>query len=113
MSNSDKSLNQQIFRQISIHTPATMEEIEEVFKKVLSIDDTIHVINQSIALGISPFDYINERGTIKVVKKTLRDEFAMAALTSIYRKYGTIESTVSESYKIADAMLEERSKKKK
>ena len=42
-------------------------------------------------------------------KKTLRDEFAMAALIGLLYTYGTTKS-IEEAYGIADAMMQERRK---
>ena len=42
-------------------------------------------------------------------KKTLRDEFAMAALIGVIYTYGTTDAA-EEAYALADAMMKERSK---
>lgn len=54
----------------------------------------------------------------KVTIKTLRDQFAMAALTTInitefygYDKLTVANNAAEAAYRIADAMLEERSKR--
>jgi hypothetical protein len=48
-------------------------------------------------------------------QKTLRDEFAMAALTGMvaYSGYGNFTDFASISFKYADAMMEEREKQNK
>lgn len=53
-----------------------------------------------------------EKGVVDVPIKTLRDEFAMAALTQLFSMPGDYEPELlaSIAYSIADAMMEARSR---
>lgn len=60
--------------------------------------------------------YIDENGLVRMLPVSLRDQFAMAALTGLlidkYQCDGTIRGYAERCYAFADAMLAEREKKK-
>ena len=69
--------------------------------------------NESLKCIAHPLiEVVNEEAKPQQDVKTLRDEFAMAAITGIMATYSKIETLecAKEAYQIADAMLETRKK---
>ena len=57
--------------------------------------------------NITPRDEVQ---SVQHPVKTLRDEFAMAALATIYAEIDNMEYMAVEAYRLADAMMKERAK---
>jgi hypothetical protein len=90
----------------------TAEEFYEEYKNIIKDKETlkkflVYVMDESMTYGLELGKSLNE--------KTLRDEFAMAALTGLIASPKAklpqeIECLAPLAYSLADAMLKERNK---
>jgi hypothetical protein len=107
---------EQLYAEVS-----TLRQQSNIIKEEehMGIKDAVRDLMEMHTMNTNPFEGsnippVNYEITLPSTGKTLRDEFAIAALIGLLAhqdEWGSCEEFAAQSYKISDAMLKERENK--